>query len=185
MPVDPIPHTTTAPIPPWTSDGIQAAIVPDPNKVAPPLDANSRREMIAFIHISGLQVNADLTTSTDAQLIGWYKIAAVNWQSILTHNGGLSGLAAKIGTDVNTAESAAAAGINSVTDFLKMLADPKVWLRVLEVLIGLLLLGVGIAKIYGGPIPGVPKSVSETLLPKGGDTTRNLSGRNYPTPKGA
>lgn len=37
--------------------------------------------------------------------------------------------------------------IGSVTDFLKLLVDPNIWLRVAEVLVGVILLGVGIAKV--------------------------------------
>jgi len=38
-------------------------------------------------------------------------------------------------------------GISSVTDFLKLLADPNTWLRVAEVLVGVILLGIGVAKM--------------------------------------
>jgi len=46
--------------------------------------------------------------------------------------------------------SAAANAITSPLDFLKTLLSPALWLRVLEVGLGLLLIGVGVAKLSSG-----------------------------------
>lgn len=149
----PKPVTPGLTMPPW-----DAFIVPDPNTVKPPLSAEQRREMIAFIGLTSLHVHADLHTLPDDQLIGWYKTASVDWKNVLTHNGGLNGLATKIGTVTNATVDA----ITSPLDFLKLLAKGSTWVRVGEFTAGILLVGIAAHAVLRGN-PGYQKAVASPV----------------------
>lgn len=142
----------------------QAAGAPyDPASLTAPL--GPKRVVIEQWEESKGSKASSLTSLSDSALISRYTSDI----HMLVHSPGNpltnlvgKGVAAGAGID-NTVTG----GITSALDFLNKLADPHLWLRVGEVVLGLLLIGVGAAKLSGAAkdivssIPLAGKAIAE------------------------
>lgn len=124
--------------------------IPGSKDVVPPPSALA--SMLAYIRAQG---KSQIDSSWDAiptsgtltqkqNLVGVY---FANVHGTAGTGDGGNGLPPLPGDAIKSNIGGIASGITSVTDFLKLLTDPNLWLRIAEVLLGALLLGVGVAKI--------------------------------------
>lgn len=127
---------------PGTADNIPIPYATD--SLHPPLTPTQRTRMITFMQevtvlpgiFGGAQLpKGDLHTASDTQLIADYAGIVV---ALDTHK------------QLNAPVTGPPNPLPSVAAFLALLTEPQTWLRVLEVLIGLVLLGIGVAHISGG-----------------------------------
>lgn len=137
----------TVPDPPFSISG------PGALKISQTLTPAQRAAILNYIAAAknadpkNVNVKVDtaaLATGSDRALIGTYFEVATLYQ--LAHNPNKPALnPVNIVNNVANAGKATAGAIEDVGQFLGQLANPHLWLRVGEVLLGLILVGVGIA----------------------------------------
>lgn len=127
------------------------------NTLHPPLNSAQRQRIISYLKGNGY-------SETDiAKYLGWPP--NVPLKNYTTAGGGSPGTLAEFDRLLIEIYNATASGggfqsspkvktvgpnipgVSSVVDFLKLLANPNTWLRVAEVLLGMLLVGAGLAKM--------------------------------------
>lgn len=106
----------------------------DPQTLHPPLTAAQRQAILAWgageiAKHPTAGYPSPPTTADDQHVIAWYTVIVLS---------------------VGGVKIAGGPGISSITDFLKLLVDPHLWLRVGEFVLGLLLMGVGLAHLAPG-----------------------------------
>lgn len=136
------------------------AQLPNPSSFTIPLSADQRNTIIAYSQqfakehpefVSSSTV-AGLTSDNDARLLqiytGIYKIAVLRHATVLES-------IPVVGPAIQTT-------INSVTDFLQLLANGETWVRVGEFAAGLLLVGIGVHELAKGN-SGYQKNVASPI----------------------
>jgi len=125
------------------------------NSLTQPLDHTKRANLIHYLNHAGY------TDQAIAKYIGWPTNVSLN--QYINSGGGtavpeldtlLIGAYNSVaagggfeGSPKTKIQGPSIPGVSSVVDFLKLLANPNTWLRVAEVLLGMLLVGAGLAKI--------------------------------------
>lgn len=95
-------------------------------------------------HVQAILNTVDRTEPSQAWVKDHY-VTIVNGQVSVTTK--IKGGVPKVLGDAASGGAAAVSSITSIVDFLKLLTSPALWLRVAEVLLGMLLVGAGLSKV--------------------------------------
>lgn len=117
----------------------------DTGKVPYPLTADARKKIVAWLGVWHTDTGTGPTLSDLAHLSN-NDLSAIYLTIVNDWHDTEGGTKDKSGGEISHIPVVGPA-ISSVTDFLQLLVNPHFWMRLLEVGIGAILLGVGLAKL--------------------------------------
>lgn len=87
------------------------------------------------------------TVQRQDNAVAAYALAISGWIGFANRDDAYAVAKTGLPAQVNKAETAVSGAVTSTNDFLSRLTSPETWIRVAEVVLGLLLIAVGIAKL--------------------------------------